>query len=149
MPAIMGKMNRVTRCAGIYRTERLQNPELTARHHSMVLAITSTPGMSQDQIARRLCLNKSTVARTLTQLETNGYVTRKICETDKRITLVYPTEKMLAVYPAVREITNEWNAKLAEGIPQEEMELFLSVLNRMEARAKELTGHGEQGGQTT
>lgn len=140
MPAILGKMNRISRCAGLYRTEKLQNDELTSRHHSFVLAICHHPGMSQDQIARHLCLNKSTVTRALNQLEIKGYVLRMPSKTDKRVTLVYPTEKMLEIFPKVRAISTEWNEQLAEGISPDEFDLFWSVLVRMETRAKELTG---------
>lgn len=145
MPAIMRKMNVITRCGGQYRTERLKNDELGARHHSFVLAICNHPGMSQDQLAHHLCLNKSTVARGLNYLEEKGYVTRTPSETDRRVLLVDPTEKMQEVYPEVRRITREWNERLSEGIDADELALFFDVLGRMEKRAKELTGNTDGG----
>ena len=145
MPAIMRKMNVITRCGGQYRTERLKNDELGAPHHSFVLAVCSSPGLSQDGLARHLCLNKSTVARVLNYLEEKGYVTRTPSEKDRRVLLVEPTEKMQAVYPEVRRITMEWNDALAEAIPPEEMALFFDVLGRMEQRAKQLIENGDGG----
>lgn len=139
MPAIMRKMNVISRCGGLYRTEKLPNTELGACHHSFVLCICNHPGMSQEQIARHLCLNKSTVARSLSHLEKYGYVTRAVSDTDKRVTQVFPTEKMLESFPKVRAITREWNELLSQDLSEEEMTLFWDILNRMEARAKELT----------
>ena len=145
MPAIMRKMNVITRCSGQYRTERLGNGELGAPHHSFVLAVCNHPGMSQDALARHLCLNKSTVARVLNYLEEKGYVTRMLDEKDRRVLLVEPTEKMREAYPELRRITMEWNERLAEEISPDELALFFDVLERMETRAKELIGNGDGG----
>ena len=145
MPAIMRKMNVIARCGGQYRTAQLKNDELGSRHHSFVLAICNHPGMSQDQLAHHLCLNKSTVTRALNHLEEKGYVTRTPSETDRRVLLVNPTEKMQAVYPEVRRITGEWNERLSEGVNADELALFFDILGRMEKRAKELTGNVDGG----
>lgn len=145
MPALMRRINIISRCCGLYRTERLQNDELTATHHNFILAICKNPEMSQEQIARHLCLNKSTVTRALNQLEANGYVTRKPSESDRRVTLVSPTEKAQAVFPEVRRITREWNERLVEDIPADKLEVFFEVLSQMEERAKAMT-QPENGG---
>lgn len=146
MPAFMRKMNAIVRCGNTYRTERLQTDELGGHHHSFVLAICKHPGLSQDQLARRLCFNKSTVARALTHLEEHGFVTRTPSASDRRVLLVYPTEKMLAVYPEIKAIAREWNCLLSEGIEPEHIALFMDVLDRMDARAKQLTQTDEEEG---
>ncbi|MBQ8858972.1 MAG: MarR family transcriptional regulator [Clostridia bacterium] len=138
MPAIMRRMNAISRAQGVYRAAALGDGELNGCHHSFVLAICHTPGMSQEQLARHLCFNKSTVTRALAYLEERGYVTRTPSEADKRITLVYPTEKMQAVLPRVKAVAAEWqNALVADESP-EEIEAFSAMLSRMEARAKAL-----------
>ena len=63
--------------------------------------------------------------------------------TDKRQSLVYPTEKMLDILPRVRAVTSEWNQLISDGISAEELEVFESVLHRMEKRAKEIMSQME------
>ena len=63
MPTIMKQMNAISRAQSVFRGEALNNGELGGCHHSFVLAICYNPGMSQEQLARHICLNKSTVAR--------------------------------------------------------------------------------------
>ena len=145
MHLFMRKLNTIVRCGSIYRAEQLQNEELGGHYHSFVLAISKNPGLSQDQLAQRLCFNKSTVARSLAHLEAHGYVTRTSSASDRRVTVVYPTDKMLAVYPSSREIAVEWNRLLAEGIEEEHIKIFMSVLDRMDVRAKELVADGNGG----
>ena len=57
---------------------------------------------------------------------------------------VYPTEKMKAVLPELRQASLEWMNLLSEGIPQEELDVFDSVLNRMQSRAREIITKREE-----
>ena len=144
MPIVMKQMNLVSRCMTLYRGEQL--PSLKPKHHSFVFVICGDPGLSQDQIARRLCINKSTVARSLDHLEKQGLITRAPAPEDKRVTLVYPTEEMQALLPQVRAIAGQWNALITEDCSPEEMEIFLSVLSRITQRATRLVNVDEGGG---
>jgi DNA-binding MarR family transcriptional regulator len=131
-------MNVISRCQAIYRTARLASPDISGSQHSLVLAVCKNPGASQEELARLIALNKSTVARFLSGFEERGYVTRVTDGEDKRVSRVYPTEKMLALYPREREVTDEWNRLICEGIPEGEIEVFRSVLSKMELRSREL-----------
>ena len=137
MPSVMRRMNVVSRCQAIYRSRALESEDILSCHHAFVLAICHNPGMSQDAIAKRICLNKSTVTRALSYLEERGYVRREPKAEDKRVLLIYPTEKMLNVLPRVEKITRDWNREISEEIPDEEMKTFLLVLEKLEARARE------------
>lgn len=136
MSTLMRRINIVSRCEGIYRTDKLKETGLCGCHHSYILAICHHPGMTQDQLAKHLCVNKSSVTRSLSHLSENGYVERRPDEHDKRAVCVYPTEKALAVFPEVRRITADWNAYLAEGISPEELALFNQILDKIASRAQ-------------
>jgi len=142
MPKIMKSLNSISRCQSIYRAEQLPC-DLCACHHTFVLAICRNPGRSQEELSRDICLNKSTVARTLTQLEERGYVLRIPNPNDKRQLLIYPTNKMQSILPEIRSITSKWNDLISDGISPEEMAVFESVLHRMEQSARMLVQSGE------
>ena len=139
----MRRINVISRCAVNYKSEHLSG-EISGCHHPFVLYLTRNPGVSQDAIARGLCLNKSTVARSLSYLEEHGYVRREADADDKRVLRVYPTEKMLETYPEVKRLADEWNALLSEGISEEEFSSFCSVLEKIEARAREIGMGGDK-----
>ena len=136
MPKTMRTINRLHRLQTVFRQERLGR-EICAAHHVFVFTICNHPGLSQDEIARALFLNKSTVTRALSSLEERGLVRRALNPEDKRQTLVYPTDAMLRMLPDVREIAAEWNGIIESGIPAEDLEVFYSVLLRMEKNAKD------------
>lgn len=148
MSTILRKMNVISRCGGAYRADRLETSDLPAFQHSFLTAVCHHPGFSQDQLARHLCLNKSTVTRRLTSLEENGYVTRVPSENDKRVTLVYPTEKAQMLLPKIAALTHEWNDAITDGIPADELAVFNTVLSKLAHRAKELAGMDDDNGGT-
>lgn len=145
MAKFMKMLNNISRSQAVFRAGRVCTEDLPAGHYAFVLAICREPGRSQEELARELCLNKSTVARSLTYLEEHGYVRREMIPGDKRRLAVHPTEKMLVLHPRVKAASAEWMALLSEGIPREELIVFNSVLERMQARARALVEGQEEG----
>ena len=133
----MRKVNILSRAEGVFRTDRLKGSSLNACHHSYILAVTSHPGMSQDELARHICTNKSGVTRHLAYLEEHGYVTRTPSEYDRRVMLVYPTEKANEVLPDVVDIVKEWDSFLKSAFTPEEAALLDSLLIRASEKAGE------------
>lgn len=122
----------------MFRTEKLDNSELGACHHSYVLAICRNPGISGEELAELICVNKSNVARNLSYLEEHGYVRREQAKDDKRVTLCCPTDKMLEILPKVKEAIAQWNRSLTNDLTDEEVAVFTAVLDKMAKKAREM-----------
>lgn len=142
MATIMRKMNIISRCEAIYRTEQ-STEHLPGIYHSYIFAICHNPGITQEGLAKHLCKNKSNVTRHLVFLEGNGYIERKVCEKDKREMLVYPTEKMLSILPEIRRITMDWNSMIAEGINEKDLKIFHEVLDKLLSKSREIIYGGD------
>lgn len=136
MSRFMKMLNNISRSQAIYRHSRVSAEDLQTSHYAFVLSICREPGRSQEELAKELCINKSTVARNLNYLEEKGYISRNALTNDKRQFAVYPTKKMLGFLPEIRQASAEWMALLSEGIPENELEIFDSVLNRMQSKAR-------------
>lgn len=144
MSKFMKMLNNISRSQAIYRHSKVSADDLQGGHYAFVLAVCRQPGRSQEELARELCVNKSTVARNLNYLEEKGYILRQPFKNDKRQFSVLPTEKMLAVLPEVRAASAEWMTLLSEGIEQDELDIFNSVLSRMQAKAREIIKKQEE-----
>lgn len=144
MSKFMKTLNNISRSQAIYRNGRITARDLQTGHYAFVLAICRAPGRSQEELARELCINKSTVARNLNCLEERGYISRNPLPDDRRQFAVYPTEKMLHVLPEIKAASNEWMSLLSEGIAEEELAVFNSVLERMQDRAREIVAAQEE-----
>ena len=137
MPKLMRRINMISRISTIYYDDRLKDTELGACHHSYIITICKNPGISQDKLAQKLFINRSNVTRQISYLEEKGYVERKQSPTDKRVLLVYPTDKANEVLPFVREIVKDWNSYITEGFSEDELDCLGDMLSRILARAKE------------
>ncbi len=135
MSQIIRNMTEITRCGVQYRTETLAPLELKACHASYLREICADPGISQDQLAARICINKSNVARQAAALEEGGFITRTPSVDDKRVMCLYPTEKTLALLPQLNGILDAWEDCLTEGLSPQELAIASHVLERMKLKA--------------
>ena len=135
MSQLIRNMTEITRCGVQYRTETLAPLELKACHASYLREICAEPGISQDKLAARICINKSNVARQAAALEEGGFITRIPSPEDKRVMGLYPTEKTISLLPRMNAILDEWETCLTDGIPAEELEVAKRVLERMKTKA--------------
>ncbi len=138
MAKFMKMLNNISRSQAVYRHNKISAKDLQSGHYAYILTICREPGRSQEDIAKELCVNKSTVARNLNYLEDKGYISRNPLPNDKRQFSVFPTEKMILILPEIRKVSAEWMKLLSEGIPQDELDIFDSVLRRMQEKARDI-----------
>lgn len=137
MPQIIRDITEIARCGAQYRTEALAPMGLKACHASYLLEISAHPGISQDKLAARICINKSNVARQTAILEEDGFVIRTPSTQDKRIMQLYPTEKTLGLLPEICAILKQWEACLTADVSAEERIVLERVLERMKSKSSE------------
>lgn len=138
MIKFMKMLNNISRSQAIYRHSKIAAKDLNGNHYAFALAICRAPGRSQEELARELCVNKSTVARNLNHLEECGYIIREALKNDKRQFSVFPTSKLLEILPEIKAASQEWTALLSEGIDEGELDVFHSVLSRMQEKARKI-----------
>lgn len=136
MENLMRYISRTSRLAEMYRSKKLKPYGLGGMHHTYILNICRNPGVSQDQLAEIIYVNKSNVARQLAILEKEKYIRREKSPTDGRKLLIYPTEKAQEVYPKIVDILKEWNQMLLEDYDKETQEILGDALSEMMERAK-------------
>ena len=137
MPQIMKDITEITRVSVQYRTDSFAPMGLKACHGRYLQEICARPGISQEQLADSICINKSNVARQAAALEEAGYIERKTCGNDKRVMRLYPTEKTLELLPRIREIMHAWQQRLTQDLTEQEQELLAQMLRKVKMRAAE------------
>ena len=137
MSEIIRNVTEIVRCTSQYRAEHLAPMGLKACHASYLTEICANPGISQDQLASRICINKSNVARQAAILEEDGFITRTPSATDKRIMQLFPTQKTLDLLPQISKILVNLELYLTADLTEEEKELLENLLSRMLAKASD------------
>ena len=139
MMPLMKCINVTHRCSNQYRSERLAESELNGYQSTYILYVCNNPGISQDQLARIIYINKSNVTRQLTLLEELGYVERRTGLNDKRVIEVFPTQKALDILPQVRKVLQEWNEYITEDLTDDEKDVLNTLLERVAEKAMHYT----------
>ncbi len=135
MSEITRSIMEIARCSAQYKAEMLAPFGLKGFHSSYLEEICADPGISQDQLAQRICLNKSNVARQAAVLEEDGFISRRPSPSDKRVMELYPTEKTLALLPRILGITSRWEQCLTSALPDSERAQITALLQQMKGKA--------------
>lgn len=135
MTQIIRDMLEISRCGVQYRSDYLAPMGLKSIHASYLTEICANPGISQDKLARLICINKSNVARQVAVLEEDGFITRTPSAADKRVIELYPTQKTLDLLPQITNMLMCWENCITHDLTEEEKELISSLLRKMSDRA--------------
>lgn len=141
---LMRMINRISRCGILYRSEKLKPYGINGYQNLYIQNICKYPGVSQEQLSRIILVNKSNVARQVAALEKDGFLIRKVCETDKRQFQIYPTQKALELNPIIHNVLDEWNNYLLEDFSPQEQELLNKMLSKILDKAIALVSEPEE-----
>ena len=137
MSQIIRDITEIARCGAQYRADQLEPVDLQGCHASYLTEVCAHPGISQDKLAKRICINKSNVARQAAILEEKGFLTRIPSATDKRIMELHPTQKTLDLLPQISGILKRWEACITGDLTEEELDLLASLLAKMKSRSSD------------
>ena len=102
---------------------------LTAAQAVVILIVCDFKTLTQDEITKRLALDKSVIAKTVTKLEEQGFLERSTNKKDKRTYDIVPTEKSWEVYPFVKEQIDLSFQKMTQQMTDGERQEFKRLLS--------------------
>lgn len=135
MSQLIRDITEISRCGVQYRADQLAPMGLKSCHASYLTVICHNPGISQDKLARTICINKSNVARQAAALEEDGFIRRTPSAADKRVMELYPTQKTLDLLPQLNGVLDCWEDCITHDLNESEKELLSSLLSKMKSRA--------------
>lgn len=102
--------------------------DLTAAQAAIILIVCDFGVLTQDDITKRLRLDKSVIAKTVTKLEERGFMFRTTNAKDKRTYDIRPTEKAREVYPFVKEQIDLSFQRMTQNMTEKERAEFKRLL---------------------
>jgi len=129
------------RLMSAYFRKRLSDAglEITAEQWGVLCQLWNEGGGSQDGLAARLCLEKSSLSRVLDTMERKGLVRRERDPLDarKKILLATPTAGVLQA--PCKKVADEVMREILKDCDPEELEACLKVLGQVQQTIKELS----------
>ncbi len=103
----------------------------------LVRLLKKGDGISQKEICRDVQISKSTTSKMINKLEAEGYLRMEKDPKDRRVKLIYLTDKKHDIDHIVREIEKEVDDILFKGFTREERDVFIGYLMRIQENVEE------------
>ena len=102
--------------------------DLTAAQAAIILIVCDFEMLTQDEITKRLGIDKSVIAKTVAKMEKQGFLIRSTNKKDKRTYDISPTEKAWQAYPFVKEQIDISFKRMTQKMSDKEREEFKRLL---------------------
>jgi len=109
-------------------------------HFFFLAELYSEEGLSQDELSRRVGVNKSNTSRALAKLESFGLIRRKSDPDNHKVKKIYLKTKAYEIQKEFRRIQNQWNDTLLNGFSENEKARLLANLKKMAGNAEASIG---------
>ena len=108
--------------------EKLKDYKIDGYMIGYIFTIIKNPGITTDEIATNLLVNKSSASRVVEKLSANNYVNKIINSKDKRILNIYATSELMNIRIHLVDAINEFNNTALLGIIEDDKEKFCDLL---------------------
>ena len=108
-----------------------------SQHHLLMYIAKQGEVSSQKLLAEKFCVSPAAIARTLKELEAEGYIQRSSTESDSRFNKIVITDKGKDIVSRSHKMFLETDEKTFEDFSDEELERFNEYLDRIQARLLE------------
>lgn len=111
--------------------ERLKSLRLTRPHAGILRLIGLNPGLSQQQLARRLAILPSQLVALLDELEGRGFIERRQDATDRRTYALHSTAAGRNVLEQIGRIAREHDDAICAALDSHEQQQLNALLGRI------------------
>ena len=119
-----------------YVSKSISTADVSFSDSIFLINIGESEGISQEEIAGSLAIDKAAIARSVKAMEKKGYVTTKKSDNDKRSKELYLTEAGKELFRYMLNLQLEWQRKVLGGLNADEIDSFSKIINDISERAK-------------
>lgn len=113
-----------------YKTSELQALGVTLTHCRMLHLLSDHNGINQQEIAQITSVGKSTISESLTEMVKEGYIERRSSKEDRRMSLIYLTEKGNKKADLIRIYFNDYCSWCMRDFSETEIVQFETLLRK-------------------
>jgi len=122
---------RLERYRRRFLDEKLEDYGITGSMYRYILKLYRNPGISQDQMADYMCVDKSHVARVVRKLEDMGLIYRQEDQQDRRANKLFLTERGQQVRQPILDQMYAWSEIITKSVSLEDIALVNAILEKI------------------
>nr|MDA3851816.1 MarR family transcriptional regulator [Spirochaetaceae bacterium] len=104
----------------------------------ILMGLSNIEGISQDELAREISIDRTTLNRTIRPLIKEGFVQSQPNPQDRRANVVNLTAKGREMLPQLQGLLNEWNQSMLMGVTEEEQRIFTALIIKASRNISEI-----------
>lgn len=131
MAEILRDIGMIARALDSISNIEFKEVDLTRGQYLYLVRICENPGIIQEKLAEMIKVDRTTTARAIKKLESNGMIERLEDKENKKIKKLYPTKKGAEIYPFIIRENNYSNAVASNGLSDEEAKQLEYLLNKV------------------
>lgn len=147
MKEILREIGKIYRCLDSISNVEFKQFDLAKGQYSYLVRICENPGIIQERVAEMLKVDRTTASRSIQKLESSELICKKDAPDNKKVLLLYPTEKGLKLYNILKEEEEYSNQTALMDISSEEQEELLNLLKKIRTNLEPSWTLVKKGGQ--
>lgn len=122
--------------ASLRRKQSGDESGISRKGYGHLLEVLKDGGLSQQQIAEKMCIRPQTVSEMISGLEKDGWIQKLPCPDDKRSSLIYITEEGKAARERIRKHRRAKADAYFGVLSEEEKMSLIEMLNKLNDNLK-------------
>lgn len=105
--------------------------ELGFSHIRMIIILHVFKVLSMKEVTEKISKDKSTVTILVNKLEKKGYLRKKVCEEDRRVTYLELEEKAKEILNIIFEVSDIFQSRVEKILDEEERKMFIKIMSKL------------------
>ncbi|WP_080876079.1 MarR family winged helix-turn-helix transcriptional regulator [Oceanobacillus timonensis] len=131
MAEILREIGMIARALDSISNIEFKDYNLTKGQYLYLVRICENPGIIQEKLAEMIKVDRTTAARAVKNLETNGFIEKKADANNRKIKKLMPTEKGKSIYPMIKKENDYSNQVALKGLTETEADSLVYLLEKV------------------
>lgn len=105
--------------------------ELGFSHIRIIIILHVFKVLSMKEVTEKISKDKSTVTILVNKLEKKGYLRKKVCEEDRRVTYLELEEKAKEILNIIFEVSDIFQNRVENILDEEERKMFIKIMSKL------------------
>lgn len=105
--------------------------ELGFSHIRIIIILHIFKVLSMKEVTEKISKDKSTVTILVNKLEKKGYLRKKVCEEDRRVTYLELEDKAKEILNIIFEVSDIFQSRVEKILDEEERKMFIKIMSKL------------------
>lgn len=121
----------------IYMNNNMKDLDINSSECCFLTTMYNNGNISQDELCKKLLIDRAAIARTIKSLEEKNYISRSKDNRDKRINRIKLTNKGIEIKERLLYLNNSWGDMVADNIDDETFNKVIDIIKQMSLKSIE------------